>query len=350
MKNIFAFVVFSFLLASCNVAFAQQGGFPSSPTFQKVTSKNATSSEFRFYNTSATATNRAGRIAVGSGGGINAQFCADDFSSCASILALGTRAANVAATATLTATSIDLVGAAKVNGVAIPAYSDAAPAFANTLQAPLFLATQATDAQYRSFNSAATTTNRAVKSSVGTGGNYAIQFCDDAFGTCVDTLRIGSRSGNTSGNITLTATQIDLTGTTVNANGVPVATKSSGSFTAAIVGCTTSPNVNVNWARSGNIVSILYDTSGATTCTSNSTSLSFSNANFPAAILPLRNTGAVYYDQCGDNSVTVDCSSWIGTTGTVTFSKGKSGVTNTWTAAGTKGFTGTGIQYTYILN
>jgi len=69
-------------------------------------------------------------------------------------------------------------------------------------------------------------------------------------------------------------------------SGLPPAQSVSGSFTATLVGCTTSPTVTATYVKNGNMVTVVIP---AMTATSNSTSLQITG--LPAAITPAVGAG-----------------------------------------------------------
>jgi hypothetical protein len=177
---------------------------------------------------------------------------------------------------------------------------------------------------------------------------------DDTIGVNVLTampaggLQIGSPTGGDPG-----AGGLNVAGP-LQRNGVAVALSTdldaleadkfaSGTFTATLTGCTTSPTGTATWYRAGNIVTLVLP---AVTGTSNSTSCTMTG--LPSAIQPATLSAQTTRVAFSDNSSSVpDVSASVAAgSGTITFIKGtlSAGFTNT----GTKG-TGAASVITYLL-
>jgi hypothetical protein len=125
----------------------------------------------------------------------------------------------------------------------------------------------------------------------------------------------------------------------------------SGSFTATLVGCTTSPTATCYYAKSGNIATVYI---ASVTGTSNSTSLSMTGV--PVAIRPTREQKVMVPDShLTDNGTAVGVA-YAGahaavanfqTDGSIIFNRDNTPAN--WTASGTKGV-GNPITLTYLLN
>jgi hypothetical protein len=121
----------------------------------------------------------------------------------------------------------------------------------------------------------------------------------------------------------------------------------SGSFTATLTGCTTSPTATAYYAKAGNVVVIYIPT---VTATSNAATCTLTGA--PAAIFPTRTQWVAVPDgMMIDNGAVVQASAskgcyiQVGTGALVTF--GISG--GSWTSSGTKGINNP-HTITYLLN
>lgn len=120
------------------------------------------------------------------------------------------------------------------------------------------------------------------------------------------------------------------------------ATYETGTFTGTLTGCTTSPSGTFNWTRVGNVVTI--DCVVTIAATSNTTACTITGV--PAALNPARNMTAAGFIQAEDNTVFSVGSVQVGTSGTLILAHSTATVPSvTFTAAGTKGFSGMCITY-----
>lgn len=126
--------------------------------------------------------------------------------------------------------------------------------------------------------------------------------------------------------------------------------QTSGSFTATLVGCTTSPTATVSWVRSGHLVTLYLESS--LTGTSNSTGISLTG--LPSTLYPARNQLVAFPIGTEDNGsgMIYGCMLNINSGGSVTASILKSlasgYVNNGWTSSGQKGLAA-GLTVTYSL-
>jgi len=161
-------------------------------------------------------------------------------------------------------------------------------------------------------------------------GIFNLQYCPDNISGCTIAWSVDRSTGIFSANFAIAAANI-----------------TTGSWSATLSGCTTSPSATMNYSVSGNVVSVW--SSSPNSCTSNSTS--FSISGLPAAIwlssgsrdIPV---GGVLIDNGGNGfygSVQITAGS-----GTITFNRATTTFySNTgFTASGTKGFNGA-ISFTY---
>lgn len=115
--------------------------------------------------------------------------------------------------------------------------------------------------------------------------------------------------------------------------------QTTGTYTATLTGCTTSPTVTVRYVITGSTVTIYVPSVNAT---SNATSCTLTGA--PAAIRPTRDQGfAVVLVQ--DNGTPALGLARMLTTGTIDLRPGSFGAT-AWTAAGSKGNDHFNLSYT----
>lgn len=141
-----------------------------------------------------------------------------------------------------------------------------------------------------------------------------------------------------------------ITGATLQGYGPTAAglvdmTPDTGSFTATLVGCTTSPTGTAVWARNGNMVTV---TLPGLNGTSNSTGLSITG--LPTEIQPTRthNCAAPFFQDAG--VATAGVAQVNNASGTIVFFKGASTSAASWTNSSTaKGLTASNT-FTYFLS
>lgn len=146
--------------------------------------------------------------------------------------------------------------------------------------------------------------------------------------TCKTASGTGAIIPQTTGNASPTTLLGD--GTNLNAIG---ATISTGTFTPTFTGFASSPTGVVSWRKTGNVVTLIFNSTD--NGTSNATT--FALTNLPAALQPVYQQ---YVPIAGlaDNGATLTGASLAVISGgaTITFSKDLSGTA--WTASGNKGF------------
>lgn len=145
-------------------------------------------------------------------------------------------------------------------------------------------------------------------------------------------LRLSSDGGTTE-LASFTNALINLTATAVQANGVPIATGTTGTFSITLIGMSSGGTGTVSYRTANGIVS-LYVTA-AITGTSNTTSMGTASATLPVALRP-SNTRAAWA-AVQDNGAGVDgrCSALAD--GSMAFSVGAN--SSGFTSSGTKGLT-----------
>ena len=163
-----------------------------------------------------------------------------------------------------------------------------------------------------------------------------IQLGNDALSSFVDVFTI-DRTANT-------VDTINLKPTTLQHNGVTIATTSADTFTADWSGFTTSPSTIWSYRQTGNIVTVRPQTSLSNV--SNTTALTSGATDIPAAIRPTAATVFSVYDVI-DNGTAGAGIIQFSSAGKITFFARLA--TLTFTASGTKGFTG-GNVFTYLLD
>lgn len=191
--------------------------------------------------------------------------------------------------------------------------------------------------------------------SAGASNVSYVQFADNA-GT-----QQGYVGDNSSGNndIALQASSASANvnlvpgaGGSAQVNGVTIATQETGSFVAVFdQACTTNLNVTVNWARTGNMITMRFPNT-SNTCTSDTIEF-ISGANIPAAIRPADTIETPVLNGFLNNATNVAACMWInGAGGNIEFQRfdGARCLPGTWTNSGTKGFSNDGFVFTYPLN
>lgn len=136
----------------------------------------------------------------------------------------------------------------------------------------------------------------------------------------------------------------------------PSGSASSGSYSAAVNGGTTAPNVTVKWSKAGGVVVIQV---APMNFASNATSFSLAGTNMPAAIKPPTTAGMIALPMMMDNGALVfNVTANVQASGTIVFGNGTdpSGGADGWTSGGvTKGigsgnFAGRGITFSYTVD
>jgi hypothetical protein len=120
-------------------------------------------------------------------------------------------------------------------------------------------------------------------------------------------------------------------------------TPDTGSFTATLTGCTTSPTATCVWVKFGNLVCL---TLGAVSATSNSTTTTLTG--LPALLQAARQQN-LSINFAEDNTAATNATVSITNSGTINLYKGASTSGTSWTAAGTKGLTANNTV-TYLIN
>lgn len=309
-------VAFAITLVA-GLALAQQstvGGSSSRPRYQQVTIAGALEPNLVQCSTGAASTNRCWLYRLDTNG---------DFR-----LVL----ANDAAAGVTNAINIDRTGTT-VDSI--------------TLQATSVVDSHATQPILRLTNSGAPADSKNLLLRTGSStGDFAISLATDAAPDVAFTnAMVIDRTGTT-------VDSINLSATSVQANGVPVATVVTGSFTMTLTGCTANPNVTAEYyivsgtAANTSVVTLMIP---SVSCTSNATTATLTG--LPAAIqpsaqggiqtcAPIRNNTAPAFGhlqlQIGSPTL-IDLGAVCGTSGG-------------FTAAGTKGTNGGGpIIITYPL-
>jgi hypothetical protein len=176
-------------------------------------------------------------------------------------------------------------------------------------------------------------------------GWYAV---NDAFGAENAFITV-QRTGTT-------IDSVDIAGTAVTANGVGVATETSGTFTATFDdACTTSPTLTFDYVKTGSQVTVIETAQTGMGCTGDSTSFATTGAPIPAALRPTAST-TVRFRGSGslvNNGANVDSCVTFSSSGNVVFHTYASSDCNVtgWTAAGTRNGAVIGATYTWhVLN
>jgi hypothetical protein len=120
------------------------------------------------------------------------------------------------------------------------------------------------------------------------GGVLALAGTNDAANAFADAILLTMGAGPT-------ITSLNLKATSVQSNGVEIATTTSGDFTGTLTGMTGSVTRSIHYVRTGNLVSLSLTTAiGDATGTSNTTAMKLTG--LPAAISP---TGRISTAFCG---------------------------------------------------
>jgi hypothetical protein len=152
-----------------------------------------------------------------------------------------------------------------------------------------------------------------------------------------------------------TVDSINLQATSVQKNGVEIATYETGSFTVNYGNaCTTTPSETWDYIKIGNQVTIKLDAKSGFPCTGDVTS--FSSGAVPAALIPPDNALSPMFGDggCQDNGTVVQCAMSIsGGLGLMAYGDctggGACNATG-WQAAGNRSGFALGVTFTYSLD
>lgn len=152
-----------------------------------------------------------------------------------------------------------------------------------------------------------------------------------------------------------TVDSINLQATSVQKNGVEIATYETGSFTVNYGNaCTTTPSQTWDYIKIGNQVTIKLDATSGFPCTGDTTS--FSSGAVPAALIPPDNVISPMFGDggCQDNGTVVQCamsiSGGLGLMAQADCSGGGACNATGWQATGNRAGFALGVTFTYSLD